>query len=323
MIEIKHEIKRLTREARRRTLRDLSLVAALTLTQFWAASALELAERIHQWASGFEFVQADELLTTLLVFALGLGWFSFRRFRELRRELTARVELEGNLARTLEQNRDLARRSLEVQERERKEIAHELHDELGQYLNAIEIEAASLRRMVEEGSATATAIDRLRRHVRHVYQVARTLMYRLRPAGLDEFGLEEALQDMVDGWQRQRAGVNYVLAIDSDLPALDETLTITLFRLVQESLTNVAKHSDAHHVAVRLRADAHGWIELRIEDDGRGLPADLRPGLGMIGMRERAGIAGGTMSTVLPPKAGGGTVLVFRLPLRSGSREAA
>ena len=310
------EIKRLANEAHLRTLRDLALVVVVTTLAFLTASALELNERINRWTADLEFVQADELRTTLLVLAIGLGWFSWRRWTELRRELALRVELEADLARSLEENRDLTRRSLEVQERERKDIAHELHDELGQYLNAIEIEAVSLRRQLESGSSDTEPVERIRGMARHVYEVVRTLMHRLRPVGLDELGLEEALQHLVDGWQQQRPDVRYTLAIEPDLPQLGEALNMTVFRLVQEALTNVARHSGARSVSVRLGLASGAKLTVHVEDDGRGLPPRIRPGLGLTGMRERAELLGGHMD--IAPRPGTpqtGTLLCFGLPL--------
>ncbi len=311
------EIKRLAGEAHLRTLRDLALVVLVTTIAFLAASALELNERINRWTADFEFVQADELRTTLLVLAIGLGWFSWRRWIELRRELALRVELETDLARSLEENRDLTRRGLEVQERERKDIAHELHDELGQYLNAIEIEAVGLRRQLEGAARDTEAIERIRSMARHVYEVVRTLMHRLRPVGLDELGLEEALQHMVDGWQQQRPEVGYTLAIEPDLPQLGEALNMTVFRLVQEALTNVARHSGARSVGIRLGLETPTTLGLHIIDDGCGLPPRFRPGLGLTGMRERAELLGGRLQ-ISPGTEGPsptGTSLHFLLPL--------
>jgi len=317
------EIKRLAREAHLRTLRDLALVVLATTAAFLVASWLELNERINRWTADLEFVQADELRTTLLVLAIGMGWFSWRRWRELRRELTLRVELEADLARSLEENRDLTRRSLEVQERERKDIAHELHDELGQYLNAIEIEAVGLRRQLDSGAGDSEAVERIRGMARHVYQVARTLMYRLRPVGLDELGLEEALQHLVDGWQQQRPDVRYTLAIEPDLPPLGETLNMTVFRLVQEALTNVARHSGARSASVHLGLEGPATLSVRIEDDGQGLPERIRPGLGLTGMRERAELLGGRMDIGRSGDASAtGTWLRFELPIDHRERTA-
>jgi signal transduction histidine kinase len=308
-------IKQLAREAHLRTLRDLALVLLVTCAAFWLASHLELNERINRWTETLELFQADELRTTLLVLAVGMGWFSWRRWTELRRELAMRIELEADLARSLDENRDLTRRSLELQERERKDIAHELHDELGQYLNAIEIEAVGLRQRLESGSVAAESVERMRGLARHVYEVARSMMYRLRPVGLDEFGLEEALQHLVDGWQQQRPDVRYTLAIDAELPALDEAVSITVFRLVQESLTNVARHSGASEATVRLSMDPGHGLELRIEDNGRGLPDKPRAGLGLTGMRERAELLGGHLEIGSPAGlVAAGTCLTFRLP---------
>ena len=142
-------------------------------------------------------------------------------------------------------------------------------------------------------------------------------MYRLRPVGLDEFGLEEALQHLVEGWQQQRPDVRYTLAIEADLPPLDEALNIAVFRMVQESLTNVARHSGATAAAVRLGLDGPTRLLLQVEDNGCGVPPAVRPGLGLTGMRERAELHGGHMR--LSAGAGSqdapGTLLEFRLPL--------
>lgn len=305
------DIKRLAREAHLRTLRDLALVLLVTVAAFWVASAFELNEHINRWTADLEFVQADELRTTLLVLAAALGWFSWRRWAELRRELAMRVELEADLARSLEENRDLTRRSLDLQERERKDIAHELHDELGQYLNAIEIEAVGLRRELQAGSPASESLERIRGLVRHVYEVARKMMYRLRPVGLDEFGLEEALQHLVDGWQQRQAGVAYTLAVDAELPAISEELSIAVFRLVQEGLTNIARHSGARRARITLAGGADCTLTLRIEDDGRGLPEGFRAGLGLTGMRERAELLGGHLEI----SGARGVTLEFRLPI--------
>ena len=311
------EIRRLAREAHLRTLRDLALVLLATVLAFLIASAFELNERINRWTADLEFVQADELRTTLLVLAAALGWFSWRRWNELRSELAMRVALEADLARSLAENRDLTRRSLDLQERERKDIAHELHDELGQYLNAIEIEAVGLRRELQAGSPASESLERIRGLARHVYEVARKMIYRLRPIGLDEFGLEEALQHLVDGWQQRQAGVVYTLAVDTELPAISEELSIAVFRLVQEGLTNIARHSGARRARITLAGGADRTLTLRIEDDGRGLPEGFRAGLGLTGMRERAELHGGEMR-LSPGSGAGGTVLTFSLPLDTG-----
>jgi signal transduction histidine kinase len=313
------EIRKVTSETHLRTLSDLFVVGLATVLAFSVASALELNEHINRWTADLEFVQADELRTTLLVLAAGLGWFSLRRWTELRHELALRVELEADLARSLSDNRDLTRHSLELQERERKDIAQELHDELGQYLNAIEIEAVGLRPQLVAGSRGAESVERIRGMARHVYEVARRMMYRLRPVGLDEFGIEEALQHLVEGWQQQRPDVRYTLSIDPELPELGEELNMAVFRMVQESLTNIARHSAAHSAAVRLSlADKH-TLRLMIEDDGRGLPDDLRPGLGLTGMRERAELFGGSMAigAATGDSRPSGTVTVFTLPVSS------
>ena len=295
-----------------RSLRDLAAVVLFTAAAFWIAAWLELNERINRWTASGEFWQADELRTTLLALALALGWFSWRRWRELKAELTLRTQLQGELARALAANRQLTRRSLELQETERKHIAHELHDELGQYLNAIEIEAVSLRSELASAPAIQVeSVERIRVLARHVYDVARTLMRRLRPVGLDELGLEAALQQLLERWRVRRTEVHCALQVDPRIPTLHEDLNVAIFRMVQEALNNIARHAQATQVHVQLTASDAEWLRLVVSDNGVGMAAKAPAGLGLTGIRERAELLGGSCTI----ESGNGVRLTLRLPL--------
>jgi glucose-6-phosphate-specific signal transduction histidine kinase len=120
-----------------------------------------------------------------------------------------------------------------------------------------------------------------------VYDVVRSLMQRLRPVALDELGLRSAMQYCVEQWQRRHAGVRCTFTADGELDDLDEQTNITLYRLVQECLTNVAKHADATQVGISMTRTVH---ELRFSfgDNGKGFdPSQKRRGLGLVGLRER------------------------------------
>jgi PAS domain S-box-containing protein len=208
-------------------------------------------------------------------------------------DITALEQAQAQLARTLAENRQLIQRSIQVQEDERRHIARELHDEMGQWLNALKLDAVSIRDRAEgEIKAAAQSIVEV---TNHVYDVARNLMRRLRPVALDELGLASALQYLVDQWMRRHPGVRCNFEADGSLDELGEVINITLYRFVQECLTNVAKHAGAGTVTIRLSRDgARQRVAVAVADDGRGIdPARAVLGMGLLGLRERIEVLGG------------------------------
>jgi signal transduction histidine kinase len=202
-------------------------------------------------------------------------------------DITDVTLMQNELAGALEENRRLSQRSMQVQEEERRNLARELHDELGQSLNAIKVDAVTIR----DNSAALPEIHRGALSIievsSQVYDVVRSLMQRLRPVALDELGLRSAMQYCVEQWQRRHAGVRCTFTADGELDDLDEQTNITLYRLVQECLTNVAKHADATQVGISMTRSVH---ELRFSfgDNGKGFdPSQKRRGLGLVGLRER------------------------------------
>ncbi|HEV8646267.1 MAG TPA: ATP-binding protein [Burkholderiales bacterium] len=195
--------------------------------------------------------------------------------------------MQNELAGALEENRRLSQRSMQVQEEERRNLARELHDELGQSLNAIKVDAVTIR----DRSAALPEIHRSALSIievsSQVYDVVRSLMQRLRPVALDELGLRSAVQYSVEQWQRRHAGVRSTFTVEGELDDLDEQTNITLYRLVQECLTNVAKHAEATQVAVSMTRAAQD-VRFSFSDNGKGFdPSQKRRGLGLVGLRER------------------------------------
>ncbi len=213
-------------------------------------------------------------------------------------DITPLEQAQAELARTLAENRQLVRRSIQVQEEERRHIARELHDEMGQWLNALKIDAVSIRDRTDTSADIKAAAQSIVEVTNHVYEVARNLMRRLRPVALDELGLPSALQYLVDQWQRRYTAVRCTFATSGPLDELGEVANITLYRFVQECLTNVARHAEANTVAIRLaRAAVGGEVEVSVADDGRGLdPARSVLGMGLLGLRERVEVLGGAFS---------------------------
>ena len=275
------------------------LVATAAGAFFALSAALELSEMIGRWTGGFERWQLDELPLTLTVLALGLAWFASRRVGELRTALEAQARAETESALLLRRNRDLARQLIGVQEDERRTIARELHDELGQYLSAIKVDAVSIAQSqgTREGSVRTSA-RAIANAADHMHAIANGMLTRLRPAGLDELGLAACLQELAETWEA-RHGIECVFLPEGDLGEFGESVNITVYRMVQESLSNVARHSQAQRVAVRLVRDGPQLI-VSVENDGKVASntdaTEEGRGLGLLGMNERVGALGGTLS---------------------------
>lgn len=301
-------------------MRDAILVAVLTVATWVVCGIFNVTEMLRRLNAPYERYQLDELPTVLLVLGLGLTWFATRRYREARQEITLRKSAEAQLAAALADNRRLAQQYVELQETERKALARELHDELGQYLNVIKLDAVGIRDDTHALQATthrrASTIVEI---CNHIHGALATLIRELRPPGLDELGLAAALEHCLETWRARLPGVSLRLDIAGDFSALPESITVTLYRLVQEALTNVAKHAAASHVNVRLervggRTAEDDRILASVSDDGAGTsPALPSRGLGLIGMRERVMALQGTLAFTSSP--GSGFELSARIPV--------
>ncbi|HSD04028.1 MAG TPA: GAF domain-containing protein [Gaiellales bacterium] len=206
--------------------------------------------------------------------------------------------------------RETLRRVVDAQERERRRLAIELHDETGQSLAAV---LMGLRRLEESGDpATVRAtVEELRGTVVNAVQELRALAVELRPKALDDFGLAPALERLIDTYSR-RTG----LEVDSHLaglePRLDEPIESALYRIAQEALTNIAKHAGASAVSIVTRRTGER-LTMIVEDNGTGFDATApAEGLGLVSMRERAELLGGSLR--LESSTEHGTTLVVEVP---------
>src|SRR6185437_7769442 len=206
---------------------------------------------LHRLNAPYERFQLDELPTALLVLGLGLTWFATRRYGEATQEIARRKSAEKQLAAALADNRRLAQQYVELQETERKALARELHDELGQYLNVIKLDAVGIRDDLRVTQAAAhQRASTIVENCNHIHGALATLMRELRPTGLDELGLAAALEHCVETWRVRLPAVSLRLSMTGDFGSLPESITVTLYRLVQEALTNVAKHARASNVTM-------------------------------------------------------------------------
>jgi len=229
----------------------------------------------------------------------------------LSESLAARAAIAVDLSERV--TRDGMRKVVEAQELERTRLARELHDETGQALTSILLGLKSLEQALDSDEGRE-GVASLRDLVVSTLQDVRRLAVELRPSALDDFGLAPALEHLVDTYGRQ-AAVPVHLEIrlgDERLPAEVET---TLYRMVQEALTNVAKHADATSISILLTRTASS-VRLVVEDDGAGFePGGARDGgLGLPGMRERVALLDGRLR--IESAHGKGTTLVAEVPVR-------
>jgi signal transduction histidine kinase len=266
------------------------------------------------------FVGLRNRLMTVLAITVALGFLqagaSMKQILRLERA-TARHLEEVTLARG--QLRDLSARLVAAQESERKTISRELHDAIGQSLSAVLFEFRNMSAVLpDQPPGLRRHAETIRKLVESSVGMVRNMALLLRPSMLDDLGLVPALE-----WQARdvskRTGLIVNVAateLPEDLP--DEHKTC-IFRVVQEGLHNVSKHSDARTVRIAV-AHRHGDIVLSVEDDGKGLSPDQRNGLGLIGVHERVENLGGTFRVESSP--GRGTLLSITLPLTKPARKA-
>jgi signal transduction histidine kinase len=219
---------------------------------------------------------------------------------------------QDSLRLSQERYRLLSRRLLERQEHERSELARELHDQLGQSLAAISMNLQAIEG--ELSPAARARVPESAQLIKKMFEQVRTLAFELRPSILDDFGLVEALRNLVTQ-HGERAGVRASFtATPTDARAPLEIET-ACFRIVQEALTNIARHARARHVEVTLTVQDVA-LEVTVKDDGVGFDVErLRTGLGMMGMGERAELVGGSFDIESVP--GAGTTVRARFPLPS------
>jgi two-component system, NarL family, sensor histidine kinase UhpB len=218
--------------------------------------------------------------------------------------------LEGSVS----ENQRLTRELLNAQEKERRHLAHELHDEIAQCVSAIHADAAAIRaRGGPEVRESAEAIGQV---VAQIKETVRSMIRRIRPAYLEGLGLEAGLREQVAAFRHRNREILCMLDVQVELSGLDEEVAVTIYRIVQESLTNIAVHANAHNVLIEVRAepavkagsnahDSRDHIRLTVTDDGTGFfQLTANRGLGLTGIRERARALGGSCSIVSEPGHG-------------------
>ncbi|WP_223416328.1 MULTISPECIES: histidine kinase [unclassified Pseudomonas] len=210
-------------------------------------------------------------------------------------------------------NTQLTQTLLAVQEQERTHLAQTLHDDLSQYLAGIRAQACLLRLVADQPDTVERTVRELEHNCEHLQQGFRALVHDLYPVVLQHLPLAEAFALLVEQWQG-RQGVDCQLRVSASLPPLSAPDKTHLYRLLQEALTNVARHADASQVRVRLQ-HCGGHLRLLIRDNGCGALQPQRPGVGLYSMFERARSLGGELRIISHP--GAGWALALSMPLEA------
>lgn len=289
--------------------RDTLGVLVITAISIGLAAHFNWSEALYALTRREERLQIDELPIGMLVMLTGLIWLAWRRNRHARSEIRARQAAERELERALSANRELAQETLRIQEEDRKHLARELHDELGQYLNAIKLDAVLIQETAPiNNTDTVSGTQAIIRTVDRLHAVVSRMIADLRPAALDELGFVAAIENNIEEWRRRLPAIDVRLSTAGDFDGLEEVVSLTLYRLIQEALTNVYKHAAASRVEIsveRRESDTTEEVALTIADDGRGMqPGRPTPGHGLRGMRERVELAGGRFALDSAPDRG-------------------
>jgi signal transduction histidine kinase len=271
-----------------------ALALALPLLCALVYAALARALRPTRLISaGLERIAANDLAARLPPFDLA----------ELSAVRDVFNQLAENLGTALAERSELTRRLIALQDDERRHLARELHDEFGQSLAAIRALAASARQTaVENCPALLSECDGIARTATDMMETLRGTLFRLRPPDVDELGLVASLEGLVAGWNgRSRGRPCFEIGFSGTFDQLPAAISANLYRIVQEALTNAAKHACATRVRLQLamRAPASDdlaeAIELVVEDDGRPNEPAAKSGMGLLGMRERVAALGGRL----------------------------
>jgi two-component system sensor histidine kinase UhpB len=230
---------------------------------------------------------------------------------ELDRIIEGINHVSKTLKETRDENRALTRHSLLIQEEERRILAKEMHDEVGQNLTAIKMMSA----LVPEGGPNREhAALEIQRLCDRLFSVVRSIIHRLRPMILEDLGLKAALDDLAEHWRSMAPDLQISIRCDASIEHLSGETALEIYRIVQEAMTNIVRHSGATKSEISIfPRDPHELL-LIVRDNGRGLSsAVIRRGFGLLGMRERVASLDGRFQLMSEP--GQGLEIRISLPI--------
>jgi two-component system sensor histidine kinase UhpB len=229
---------------------------------------------------------------------------------EIRKGSEEANELARTLSRLSQDNRSLLRKIVSLQDDERRDIARDLHDELGPLLFGIRANAVALQDDAPQGRNLAASIEAMLGSVEALQQANRRILDRLRPLHIQELGLEKSIHTLLQYARSQAPGLKLTLRIDPRLNDVDGLLSQTVYRVIQEGMTNVLRHANANAMSVEATIEGP-QVALEISDDGVGFALDQTYGRGLTGMHERVRALSGTFEF---KRENGRTYIRCRLP---------
>lgn len=204
---------------------------------------------------------------------------------------------------THKENQALTLHTLQIQEEGQQHLAQELHDELGQSLTAIKVMATTIKN--DEGKSASPIADTIVTVCDHLITVVRAMMRNLHPLVLTELGLKASLEDLLNHWSQRQPGLALTLNCLEDVNKLEQKITIQVFRIVQECLTNIVRHAQATEATIKLSITEDRTLCLEVCDNGQGCTLDAnKNGFGLLGIRERINSLGGELSLQTAPQQG-------------------
>lgn len=223
--------------------------------------------------------------------------------------------MADGLKRAEEQNETLTRQLNAVQEEERKDLARDLHDEIGPFLFAVDVDAQTIPQYLQRGANDEVSVraSAIRQSVAHMQAHVRSILNRLRPAMLLDLGFAHAVDQLVAFWKRRQPGM--VITADISQASYGNIIDEIAFRTVQEAMNNAVRHGKPTSIAIKAAIDStKGALVLSVSDNGGGIAPAATAGFGISGMRERAAAAGGTLD-VLQESGRPGVTVIAVLPL--------
>jgi two-component system sensor histidine kinase UhpB len=224
------------------------------------------------------------------------------------------------LEESISKNHQLSQQLINLQEAERKKLARDLHDEFGQSLTAIHADAAALKVLANKDypkiKPSADAISELSKYL---MELVSGMLGRLKLGVLNDLGLEEGLFDLIQTWQLRHPKIKLHHDIQlKALPKLNERITVSTYRIIQECLTNISRHAKAKHVDIQVKYQvknkSNRFIDINIHDDGIGFSKSHHDGFGLLGIKERIHEIQGKINIVSNSKLG--TTFTIELPLK-------
>ncbi|ROH88407.1 HAMP domain-containing protein [Pseudomethylobacillus aquaticus] len=266
-----------------------------TIGVLWLAGIfLLVVNAMVYWAVRFALNPVGKVVAALTEMEQGklgarLPGFSLPELQPLSSKFNA---MAATLQHSMDSNHQLTQKIINLQEDERRSLARELHDEIGQSITAINMDALAIinSKRMSAAKQSAQAISEV---AMSMLDMVRTMLQRLRPGVLDELGLSIALNEQVYTWRQRNRGISSSIQIAEDINDIDEAVALAAYRVVQESLTNISRHANARRMALTVQRDA-SELTIRLEDDGNGFDIDtITEGYGVAGMRERVEGLGG------------------------------